>query len=140
FARDSYSGSTPPCQGGGESSILLSRSISFRFSSVTPILRQRKSARRKPKSRNSAKARAIVVAVGTTRRPKLAAVREALDAMVGALHPGSKFRVVAVDVLSGVRHTPLSREETMAGARARARELLRIALEGQHSWHYFVGL
>src|ERR1700683_1233602 len=29
--RDSYSGSTPPCQGGGESSILLSRSRYFRF-------------------------------------------------------------------------------------------------------------
>jgi inosine/xanthosine triphosphatase len=63
-----------------------------------------------------------------------------LGAAGSLLQPGAIFRVIAVDVPSGVRHTPLSRQETMAGARQRARELLRMARERQEPWEYFVGL
>ena len=78
--------------------------------------------------------------MGSTRRPKLAAVRQALDAVGAILQPGAIFEVAAVEVTSGVRHTPLSRDETMAGARRRAQELVRIARERQQPWLYFVGL
>jgi inosine/xanthosine triphosphatase len=81
-----------------------------------------------------------MVAVGSTRRPKLAAVREALAAVGSMLQPDSVFRVVAVDVPSGVRHTPLTRDQTMAGARGRAQALVRIAREKRLPWQYFVGL
>lgn len=74
------------------------------------------------------------------RRPKLAAVREALAALGPILQPGTTFRVVAIDVPSGVRHTPLSRDETMSGARERAQTLRRIAHEKEQPWSYFVGL
>ena len=82
----------------------------------------------------------FVVAVGSTRRPKLDAVRDALDALVPRFHGSAQFDVVAVDVPSGVRHTPLSREETMAGARGRAETLGRMARDQREAWKYLIGL
>lgn len=81
-----------------------------------------------------------VAAVGSIRRPKLDAVREALAALGPMLDDGAEFDVVGVEVSSGVRHTPLSRGELMRGARQRAEELLRIARERRMPWRYFVGL
>jgi inosine/xanthosine triphosphatase len=82
----------------------------------------------------------FVVAVGSLRRPKLDAVREAFAAVAPLLHDGAQFEIVGVDVPSGVRHTPLSREEIMSGARQRAETLVRIAREKSEPWNYFVGL
>jgi inosine/xanthosine triphosphatase len=82
----------------------------------------------------------IIVAVGSTRRPKLDGVRDALTAIFPVLHPDTPFEIAGVEVSSGVRHTPLSREEIMAGARQRAEVLLRIAGEKNVPWRYFVGL
>jgi inosine/xanthosine triphosphatase len=82
----------------------------------------------------------IFVAVGTLRQPKLSAVIEALFAMGARVGGGAEFEVVGVDVASGVRHTPLSREETMSGARNRAEALLGMARERGEPWKFFVGL
>ncbi|MCL6482023.1 MAG: DUF84 family protein [Firmicutes bacterium] len=83
----------------------------------------------------------IVVAVGSTRRPKLNAVWEALTVLGPSLDPDAQFDVVGVEVGSGVRHTPLSRDELMAGARRRAEAVARLARARQESsWRYFVGL
>jgi inosine/xanthosine triphosphatase len=82
----------------------------------------------------------FLVAVGSLRRPKLDAVREALAAVAPRLDDGAQFEIVGVDVPSGVRHTPLSREEMMRGARQRAETLVRIAREKSEPWNYFVGL
>jgi inosine/xanthosine triphosphatase len=82
----------------------------------------------------------IVIAVGSTRRPKLDAVREALAVVGPHLEDGAQFDVVGVEVASGVRHTPLSREEIMAGARQRAEATLRIAREKSEPWQYVIGL
>ena len=68
------------------------------------------------------------------------AAREALAAVALRLNPDAPFDLAGVDVPSGVRHTPLSREEIMAGARQRAEGLLRIAREENKPWKYFVGL
>jgi inosine/xanthosine triphosphatase len=86
--------------------------------------------------------RIIYVAVGSTRRPKLNAVWEALTVFGPAIDSDAKFEVVAVEVESGVGHTPLSRAELMAGARGRAEALLRISRERSDAaaWEYFVGL
>ncbi|HKV05801.1 MAG TPA: inosine/xanthosine triphosphatase [Candidatus Acidoferrales bacterium] len=81
-----------------------------------------------------------VVAVGSTRRPKLEAVRDALAAMSPRLGEGATFEVESVEVPSGVGHTPLSREEIMTGARQRSEALRRIAHENNKAWNYFVGL
>jgi len=62
----------------------------------------------------------LTVAVGSTRRPKLDAVREALAMISPRLGAGALFEVVGVEVPSGVRHTPLSRDEIMTGVRQRA--------------------
>jgi inosine/xanthosine triphosphatase len=83
---------------------------------------------------------AIIVAVGSIRRPKLDAVREALAALGPKFGARTEFEVVGTDVSSGVRHTPLSREETLSGARNRAEAVLRIAREKSEPWKYFVGL
>jgi inosine/xanthosine triphosphatase len=48
--------------------------------------------------------------------------------------------IVGVEVESGVNHTPLSREESMRGARQRAESLQQIAREETKPWNYFVGL
>jgi len=82
----------------------------------------------------------IFVAVGSRRAPKLQAVSEALDAFGRMLGKDSRLEVVGVDVTSGVGHTPLSRAESMAGARGRAEALARIAAETREPWSYFVGL
>jgi len=82
----------------------------------------------------------IIVAVGSMRRPKLDAVREALAVLGPKFGTGAVFEVVGVEASSGVRHTPLSREETMSGARNRAEAVLRIARKKNEPWKYFVGL
>jgi inosine/xanthosine triphosphatase len=82
----------------------------------------------------------MIVAVGSTRRPKLNAVTDALA------YIGPKFgftvlpSVVGVEVDSGVGHTPLTREECMRGARQRAEAVARFAQEKNEPWNYFVGL
>jgi non-canonical (house-cleaning) NTP pyrophosphatase len=81
-----------------------------------------------------------VVAVGSTRRPKLNAVWEAVSVFGPTLDPNVQFDVVGVEVPSGVRHTPLTREDLMAGARQRAEALAAMARERRESWKYFVGL
>jgi inosine/xanthosine triphosphatase len=82
----------------------------------------------------------IIVAVGSKRRPKLNAVREALGVIGAALDPGAAFDVAGVEVESGVSHTPLSREELMRGARRRAEGLIQLAQSHAEPWRYFVGL
>jgi inosine/xanthosine triphosphatase len=82
----------------------------------------------------------IKIAVGSTRRPKLNAVTEALQCIGRLLGDGAEFDVAGFDVESGVGHTPLSREELMRGARQRAQALVHLAKEKNESWQYFVGL
>jgi inosine/xanthosine triphosphatase len=82
----------------------------------------------------------IVIAVGSVRQVKVNAVTEALAWFGPFLNEGAQFEVTGVDVPSGVRHTPLTREDTMAGARQRAEALRRIARENNEPWKYFVGL
>jgi non-canonical (house-cleaning) NTP pyrophosphatase len=82
----------------------------------------------------------ILVAVGSTRRPKVNAVSEALAAIRTVSEFLPAFEIVGVEVESGVRHTPLSREDLMAGARQRAEALIQIARAQNQRWKYFVGL
>jgi inosine/xanthosine triphosphatase len=83
----------------------------------------------------------IVVAVGSTRRPKLDAVRAALDEIGGRLAPaGEQIEIIGREVASGVTHTPTSRAELMLGARQRAEALQETARAGNHEWNYCVGL
>jgi inosine/xanthosine triphosphatase len=78
--------------------------------------------------------------VGSTRRPKLNAVWEALTVIGPNLEDDAQFDVAAAEVPSGVRHTPLSREEMMTGARQRAEAVVAIARARNETWRYFVGL
>lgn len=82
----------------------------------------------------------IVIAVGSTRRPKLNAVQEALDLIGASLGGRAEFEIAGLEVPSGVRHTPLSRKDIMSGARQRADALLNIAREKNESWKFFAGL
>jgi len=82
----------------------------------------------------------LIVAVGSSRKPKLAAVREAVDGMINLLPGGTSIEIVGIEVESGVNHTPLSHEESMRGARQRAEALKKIAQEEAKPWNYFVGL
>jgi inosine/xanthosine triphosphatase len=82
----------------------------------------------------------ITVAVGSTRKPKLRAVTEALAGFASKLVPDADFEVVGVEVESGVSSTPTSCEELMRGARQRAEALVQVARENRKSWRYFVGL
>lgn len=82
----------------------------------------------------------ITVAVGSTRKPKLRAVSEALREFASKLVPDADFEVVGEEVESGVSSTPTSCEELMRGARQRAEALVRVAREERKAWNYFVGL
>jgi len=63
------------------------------------------------------------IAVGSTRRPKLNAVKEAALAITLLLDEGVTLDVVGYEVESGVSHTPTSRVELMQGARQRVKAL-----------------
>jgi len=82
----------------------------------------------------------IRILVGSTRRPKLAAVEAAIHDFGSVLAPASQFVVTGADVKSGVGHTPASRSELMQGARQRVEALVRLAREKSEAAHYFVGL
>lgn len=82
----------------------------------------------------------ILVAVGSTRKPKLQAVSRALACFAPKLVPDADFEVVGVEVESGVSLTPSSSEELMRGSRNRVEELIRKARETRALWRYYVGL
>ena len=82
----------------------------------------------------------VIIAVGSTRKPKLAAVREAVDGIADLLPSATDIEIVGVQVESGVNHTPLSCEESMRGARQRADALYKIAQQEGKQWNYFVGM
>jgi inosine/xanthosine triphosphatase len=82
----------------------------------------------------------IIVAVGSTRRPKLNAVWEALTVFGPLLDPNAPFEVVGEESSSGVGHTPLSRAEIMEGAKHRADALKARARKESLPWRFFVGL
>ncbi len=81
-----------------------------------------------------------IIAVGSTRKPKLNAVTEALHTMATVLVPYGQCEVIGLEVDSGVSHTPLTREELMRGARLRADALVKHARENGEDWRFFVGL
>src|SRR5438045_348868 len=82
----------------------------------------------------------VLIAVGSTRRPKLNAVSDALKTVGALLDPRAEFEVVGFEVESGVGHTPSTREELMHGARQRAEALVGIVAEKGQDCRYFVGL
>jgi non-canonical (house-cleaning) NTP pyrophosphatase len=81
-----------------------------------------------------------IIAVGSTRKPKLNAVRDAVNTFASVLNPHAQYEVLGLEVDSGVGHTPASREELMRGARQRAEALIQLARESGAAWHYFIGL
>jgi inosine/xanthosine triphosphatase len=82
----------------------------------------------------------LIVAVGSVRKPKLAAVRAALDGLPTMLADATSIEIVGVEVASGVNHTPLSSAESMQGARQRVESLQQIARKESKAWSYIVGL
>jgi inosine/xanthosine triphosphatase len=83
---------------------------------------------------------AVYVVAGSLREPKLNAVRAALNACRPWLYADSPVEIIGIDVPSDVRSTPLSRAETMRGARNRAQSLQNIAKQRNESWQFFIGL
>ena len=82
----------------------------------------------------------IIIAVGSTRRPKLAAVERAIKTLAPHFPPNAEFEILGIEVPSGVSHTPTSREELMRGARTRAEAIVEIARAENRNWNYFIGL
>jgi inosine/xanthosine triphosphatase len=82
----------------------------------------------------------IRILVGSTRRPKLAAVEAAIHDFGSVLAPASQFEVTGTHVESGVGHTPATRSELMQGARQRVEALVRLGREKPETSQYFVGL
>ncbi|MGC1293151.1 MAG: inosine/xanthosine triphosphatase [Candidatus Acidiferrales bacterium] len=78
--------------------------------------------------------------MGSTRRPKLNAVWEALTILGPTLDPNAPFEVVGEEAPSGAGHTPLSRAEIMSGAKHRAQTLATRARNENLPWRFFVGL
>jgi inosine/xanthosine triphosphatase len=84
--------------------------------------------------------KSIRIAVGSTRKPKLAAVQEALAQFGTLLAPPTPIEVLGLEAESGVSHTPTSREELMRGARQRVQALARLGREKNETWDYLVGM
>jgi inosine/xanthosine triphosphatase len=80
----------------------------------------------------------LQIAVGSTRRPKLNAVTEAVSSFAAQLQ--AEFNVIGFEVDSGVSHTPSTREELMRGARQRAEALVAQCKAANVPAAYFVGL
>jgi non-canonical (house-cleaning) NTP pyrophosphatase len=81
-----------------------------------------------------------LIAVGSTRGPKLDAVHDALKLCAEQLNPSAQFEVLGFAVDSGVGHTPLSSVESMRGARQRTEVLMQMASGKGAVYQYFVGL
>jgi inosine/xanthosine triphosphatase len=81
-----------------------------------------------------------LIAVGSTRGPKLDAMHDALKLCAEQLNPNAQFEVMGFAVDSGVGHTPLSSGESMRGARQRTEALISMASGKGESYQYFVGL
>jgi inosine/xanthosine triphosphatase len=81
----------------------------------------------------------IRIAVGSKRTPKVEAVRQALKSLGPLLRANATFEVTGFEVATGVGHTPLSRDELMAGARGRCEAVMRASGYGEAA-AYFVGL
>ena len=79
------------------------------------------------------------IAVGSKRAPKIEAVRQALKSLGPLLGAEGNCEVTGFEVATGVSHTPLSRDELMAGARGRCEALMRLR-GGDNAAEYFVGL
>src|SRR5258708_270637 len=82
----------------------------------------------------------LTIAVGSARKPKIGAVRDAVEGMKDLLPSATDIEIVGVEVQSGVNHTPLSCEESMRGARQRAESLHKMADDEGKNWNYFVGI
>ena len=80
------------------------------------------------------------IAVGSTRRPKLNAVSEALLGFGPLLGEEITLTTCGYEVASGVNHTPLSRDELMRGARQRAEAVAKLVHSLREEAKYFVGL
>jgi inosine/xanthosine triphosphatase len=80
------------------------------------------------------------IAVASTRRPKLNAVKEAASAFRSFFPSGTNMEVQGYDVESGVSHTPSSRAELMQGARQRAETLARRLVGAGEQASFHVGL
>jgi inosine/xanthosine triphosphatase len=76
------------------------------------------------------------VAAGTRRAPKL----EALRATLVEIDPRQNWQIEAFAVESGVRETPLNREETRLGARRRVEALIGGARGGGRAFDLYVGM
>ncbi len=81
-----------------------------------------------------------LIAVGSTRGPKLDAVHDALKLCAEQLNPSAQFEVFGFAVDSGVGHTPRSYAESMRGARQRTETLMQMASGKGAVYQYFVGL
>jgi len=81
-----------------------------------------------------------LIAVGSTRGPKLDAVHDALKLCAEHLNPNMQFEVFSFAVDSGVGHTPVSSVESMRGARQRTEALIQMASGKGAVYQYFVGL
>jgi inosine/xanthosine triphosphatase len=80
------------------------------------------------------------IAVGSTRRPKVNAVKEAAMNITPLLGEEAQLDVTGHEVESGVNHTPASREELMQGARQRV-EALQESLRAKNTLaDFYVGL
>lgn len=80
------------------------------------------------------------IAVGSTRRPKLNAVKDAASSIAALLGEGAEMDVAGYEVESGVGHTPASREELMQGARQRAEALEESLRAVGRAAEFYVGL
>jgi inosine/xanthosine triphosphatase len=81
-----------------------------------------------------------LIAVGSTRGPKLDAMHDALKLCAEQLNPNAQFEVMGFAVDSGVGPTPLSSAESMRGARQRTEALRSMASGKGEIYQYFVGL
>lgn len=80
------------------------------------------------------------IAVGSARRPKLNAVKEAALSIAPLLGEGTMLEVTGYAVESGVSPTPASREELMQGARQRVEALQQNLRTTGHLADFFIGL
>jgi inosine/xanthosine triphosphatase len=80
------------------------------------------------------------LAVGSTRKPKLDAVKAAAADITPLLGEGVVLEIQGYEVDSGVNHTPTSREELMRGARQRAEALQQHLHVSGVSADFYIGL
>ncbi len=82
----------------------------------------------------------LIIAIGSTRPPKVAAVKEAFEKIRQQFLPTTPVEYLPCEVSTDINHMPLTMEELMQGAYNRVQNLIHMFKQDNPAPDFYVGL